>query len=218
MNNQINSSSTRWTKIRNWIVGLTAVLVLLPSLINAGIDIYKSLLNVPKTQSERINAELFKKYFNRTPLAMVPVPIKTKIGAIDMKLSIYEAGDIFAEYGDYSQWFPFPLQKAVSLSIISSAYAQSPLPAERADEYTQVDKLKGNKIERERYYSDGIKETYTINPNTGQIQNKTITRDIPPPSKISNLPAIQVLEFPTIDIEALKEKSKTPNPALLVPR
>ncbi len=149
---------------------------------------------------------------------MVPVPIKTKIGAIDMKLSIYEAGDIFAEYGDYSQWFPFPLQKTVSLSIISSAYAQSPPPTERADEYTQVDKLKGNKIERERYYSDGIKETYTINPNTGQIQNKTITRDIPPPSKTSNLPTIQVLEFPTIDIEALKEKSKTPNPALLVPR
>ena len=212
MNNQIESHSTTWIKIRNWIVGLTAVLVVLPSLIIAGIDIYKSLLNVPRTQSERINAELFKKYFNRTPLITVPVPINNKIGKIDMKLSIYEAGDIFAEYGDYSQWFPFPLQKSASLSIISTAYAQSPPPTQRAGEYTQVDKLKGNKIERERYYSDGIKETYTININTGQILNKTITPDTPQPSSISNLPAIQVRKIPTIDIEALKEKSKTPNP------
>ena len=214
MNNQIRSPSLTWIKIRNWIVGLTAVLVVLSSLINAGIDVYKSLLNVPRTQSERINADLFKKYFNRAPLVTVPVPIKTKIGTIDMKLSIYESGDIFAEYGDYSQWFPFPLYKSGSLSIISNAYAQSPTPTEKVDQYTQVDKLKGNKIERERYYSDGVKETYTINPNTGQIQNKTITRDTPPPSEVSTAPAVKVLEFPTIDIEALKEKSKAPNPTL----
>lgn len=214
MNNQIKKTSMTWIKIRNWVVGFTAVLVVLPSLINAGIDIYKSVLKVPRTQSERINDELFKKYFNRTPLVTVPVPIKTKLRTINMKLSIYEAGDIFAEYGNYSQWFPFPLQKSVSLSVVSSAYAQSSPPVKRANEYIQVDKLKGSEIERERYYSDGTKETYSINRNTGQIQNKTITLDTPPPSDVSKLPPAKVLEFPTIDIEALKENSETPNTAL----
>jgi len=208
MNNQIESPSATWIKIRNWVLGLTAVLVVLPSLIHAGIDVYKSLLNIPATRSERINAELFKKYFNKAPLVSVPVPVKTKTGTIDLKLSIYEAGDIFAEYGDYSQWFPFPLQKSASFSMISTAYAQPPTPAEKSNEYTQLDKFKDNKIDRVRYFSDGRKESYTITPNTGEIQNRTITRDAPPPSNMSKLPAVKVLEVPTIDIEALKERSR----------
>ena len=211
MNNHITNYSVKWVKIRSWIVGLTAVLVVVPSLVNAGIDIYKSLLNVPITQSEQINAELFVKYFNKTPIVAVPVPIKTTLGTVNMKLSIYEAGDIFAEYGNYSHWFPFPSQKTSSLSLVSSAYAQSSSSSDKADEYTQVDKLKGKNIERERFYPNGLKEKYTINLNTGEIYNKTVTHDTPTPSGLSGSPSIKIIEFPTIDIEALKEVGEAPN-------
>lgn len=88
MANKRNDSSTTWAIIRRWVVRLTAVLVLVPSLINAGIDVYKSLLNVPRTQSERINSDLFKRHFSKTPVVSIPVPIKTNIGTFDMKLSI----------------------------------------------------------------------------------------------------------------------------------
>jgi hypothetical protein len=207
MDDQKNKTSgDLWSKIKTWVIGLTAVLVVLPSLINAGIDVYKSLLDVPKTQFERINAELFQKYFNKSPVVTVPVPVKTSLGTVKARLSVYEEGDIFAEYGDYSQWFPFPLRKTASSSLFSTAHAQTPPATGLTGEYRQVDKIKGNTIERSRYYSNGTKETYTININTGEIQNKVVTRDSAPPSGVSRYPAVKVQESPLIDLEAIKGK------------
>ena len=48
----VQTSETR-SKIRTWIVGLTAVVVVLPALINGGIDVYRSILNIPRTDAER---------------------------------------------------------------------------------------------------------------------------------------------------------------------
>ena len=95
---------TVWLKAKDWIVGLTAVLVVLPALINAGIDVYKAALNIPKTDAEQVNIELFKKYFNKPPVAAFRVPIKYSLGTAEAKFSIYEEGDVFVEYGSSSQW------------------------------------------------------------------------------------------------------------------
>ena len=89
MHKSSEPNASPWLKTRNWIVGLTAVVVVLPSLINGGIDVYKALLSIPKTNAERANSELFKKYFNKSPVTVFPVPIKYSVGIVEAKFSIY---------------------------------------------------------------------------------------------------------------------------------
>ena len=206
MNDQTKGVSEGWSKIRTWIVGITAIVVVLPALINGGIDVYKSILNIPMTDAERINNELFEKHFNKPPVAMLPVSVKTDLGAVDMKLSIYDEGDIYVEYGTHTRWFPSPVQKTASLSLVSSAYAQGSTGQSKTGEYRQVDKLMGNKILRERYYFDGTKETYLIDRNTGAISNMTVIRDSKAPSAGSTLPERKVRQLPGLDVDARKQK------------
>ena len=198
-----------WKKVRGWVVGLTGVLVVVPSLINAGVDIYKSALSIPRTKSEQINADLLKKYFNKTALLTVPVPIMSDLETITMKLSVFDGGDTFVEYGNHAQWFPFPTQKQTSISIVSSAYAQSPTHREGTGKYTQIDKAENNKIVRARYYSDGVKESYIIDANTGNIENKAVTQQAVPSPNASKLPEVEVQRFPVFDLNALKKKIQT---------
>jgi hypothetical protein len=180
--------------------------VILPALINGGIDVYKSLLNIPRTDSERVNRELFEQHFNKPPVAVLPVSVKTDLGAVDMKLSIYDEGDIYVEYGTHTRWFPSPIRNTASLSLISSAYAQGSTGPSRIGEYSQADKLVGTKIVRERYYSDGTKETYTIDRNTGAILNMTVIRGVKAPSAESALPNLKIRQLPGLDVDARKRK------------
>jgi hypothetical protein len=189
-----------WVKMKGWVVGLTSVLVVIPALINAGLDIYNSALNIPRTESERINAELFKYYFNKEPIVTMPVPITTNLGTTTMKLSVYETGDVYIEYGDYTRWFPITGRKqASSLSLVSTAYAQSSPPKQGEGAYSQMDRIEENKILRERYYSNGVKETIIINKNTGKIENKTssIGKQLPNAPK---RPEVRVLRLPPVDV------------------
>jgi hypothetical protein len=203
MNGEKEQLPGTWGKIKGWIVGITAILVVIPALINAGLDVYNSAMNIPKTPKEQTNNEMFKKYFNKPALATVPLPIKTEQGTVDMRLSVYEAGDIFVEYGNGSQWFPSPLkQRMAAAQFLSLAYAgQPPSLPKGTGQYTQSDKLVGNTIERTRSYGDGTQETYTIDTNTGNILNKKVTRGAP--SKATD---VKVYQLPTIDLEALKKK------------
>ena len=41
--------------LRTLIVGLTGVLLVIPSLVNSGIDIYNSVLGIPATKAEEVN-------------------------------------------------------------------------------------------------------------------------------------------------------------------
>jgi hypothetical protein len=206
MNDQTKGASEPWSKIRTWIVGLTAIVVVLPALINGGIDVYKSILNIPRTDAERTNSELFEKHFNKPPVAVLPVSVKTDLGTVDMKLSIYDEGDIYVEYGTHTRWFASPVQKTASLSLISSAYAQGSAGQSKTGEYRQVDKLMGNKIVRERYYSDGTKETYVIDRNTGAIQSRIVTRDSKAPPAELTLAERKVRQLPGLDVDARKQK------------
>ncbi len=206
MSDETKDVSTGWSRIRNWIVGLTAVVVVLPALINGGIDVYKSVMNIPRTDAERINSELFEKHFNKPPVAVLPVSVKTDLGAVDMRLSIYGEGDIYVEYGSHTRWFPSPVQKTASRSLISSAYAQVSISQGKTGEYRQVDTLVGNKIQRERYYSDGTKETYLIDRNTGAILNKTVVRESGPSAAAPAPAAREVHQLPGLNVDTRKQK------------
>ena len=197
---QTKVPSGLWGRVKGWVVGLTSVLVVIPALINAGFDIYSAALNVPKTEAERINAELFRHYFNKEPVVTMPVPITTGVGTTTMKLSVYEAGDIYIEYGDSTRWFPFPVRKqASSFSLVSNAYAQPSLPKQGEGAYSQIDRIEDNKIVRERVYSNGIKETIVINRNTGKIENKTVTQAAKQPVEPKR-PEVKILTLPPIDV------------------
>jgi hypothetical protein len=204
MSNGDDAPKGMWARIRNWLAGLAAVLVVIPAVINSGVDVYHSVMDIPKTAAERTNAKLFKKYFNQSPVVTVPVPVKTDLGTINMKLSIYGEGDIYAEYGKQSQWFPFPVPQESTASLIPRAHAQASAEEGAVGEYIQIDQLKDKTLVRERYYTDGTKETYTINTNTGQIQEKTVTQSADVPTSASTLPKVEVIQMPVIDLQALR--------------
>lgn len=192
--------------VKNWlqstqgiIASIIAVLVILPSLINATMDIYISLFNIPRTISEQYNQELFKKHFSALPIHTGASVIKTKEGAeLAIKLSVYENGDIYVEYGNYSQWFPFkPNNKDAHLMdyFIPTALAMQTVRASPCEEevkaesiqssdffppmhyYIQTDSpLTGRTFQRERLYDDGCREITTIDINSGKIVERNFKR------------------------------------------
>jgi hypothetical protein len=173
-----NESGTKgWTRAKAWIIGLTGFLVGVPALINAGVDVYKSVLNVPRTDKERVNAELFKKYFKKPPLTVVPVPVKLRTGISEVKFSVYEEGDIYVEYGDLTQWFPFPgptEAKHAVMSVWSQAFAQNGPDLRGIGEVRQTDRFEGNTLVREREYENGIVERQRIDIRTGAVIEKIV--------------------------------------------
>jgi hypothetical protein len=212
------NSRSIWVKIKANIVALTGVLLAIPALINAGIDIYNVALKIPRTTEERINAELFKTYFNKPPIVTVPVPVKTSMGSIEMRLSIYDAGDVLAEYGDHSKWFPSPMKQQMAGDGWFAQALAEPFGDPKKEKlkgigkYTQKDiATDGNKILRARYFENGVKETFTIDMNSGRIDDKKIEQINPLELKLNNSADIQVMDFKQIDLEALKKTPNTPH-------
>jgi hypothetical protein len=188
------SQAIEWLKTtRGIITGLVAVLVVLPSLFNAFIDVYISFFNIPKSINEHNNQQLFQEHFQEKPINSGMNIIKTASGNLSMKISIYRNGDIFVEYGDYSQWFPYRPpkdNKPKSTSwLISNAFAEdaptllSPCEVARqgvqsnmsaTTSYLLRDLRQGEYLIRERTYADGCKETLSINTSTGQIVQRRL--------------------------------------------
>ncbi len=124
----VNNVLTDWLKTTQGLMtSFVAVLVVLPSMINAFADIYVALFNIPRTLGERNNQELFQKHFQVQPVHIATSLVKPKNGEpLMMKINIYEDGDLFIEYGQYSQWFPFkqPEQATAFLNLFNNVYAQ----------------------------------------------------------------------------------------------
>lgn len=184
------------TSTHGIITSLMAILVVVPSLINAVMDVYTAAFNIPKTISEINNVQLFKQHFQQQPVHTAQSIISPTPGEqLPIKLDVYENGDIYIEYGEFSQWFPFkPSKNTASSWLIRSAYAQdtttqavSPCTVAEKEStepaqpnalaapyyrYMQTDKLEGSTILRDRVYEDGCKETVTIEMNTGVIQSR----------------------------------------------
>jgi hypothetical protein len=161
-------------------------LVVLPSLINAGLDVYSSLLKLPKTEAERINEKLFRENFGKQPVATIPVPIKQNNGLVEVRFQIYDKGDVFVQFGNFSQWFPFPstedgAQKAAGFSLMSNAYAVMPPQPQGVGQYQQTDKMQDGAILREKTYENGVVESQVIDTRSGDILNSS-ARKIEPKS------------------------------------
>jgi hypothetical protein len=167
-----------FTHIKLWITGLVGILVVLPSLINAGLDVYASLLKLPKTEAERINEKLFRENFGKQPVATIPVPIKQNNGLVEVRFQIYDKGDVFVQFGNFSQWFPFPstedgAQKAAGFSLMSNAYAVMPPQPQGVGQYQQNDKMQDGAILREKTYENGVVESQVIDTRSGDILNSS---------------------------------------------
>jgi hypothetical protein len=197
-----NNTVSSFKKVRNLIVGLTGVLVVLPALINAGIDIRNELLNIPKTEAGITNKKMFEKYFHQTPLLTNTVPIKSEVGTIRIELAVYSKGDILVKYGDHSHWFEFPLTKTTtSNSIISSAFAFDAEESEEPDTYQQRDIMKNGNIQREYYYPgrnykrvceiDTVSGRWNCSDEYGSFSD-SMPNDISEPVKVHQGPAIDL--------------------------
>lgn len=213
MNGTIANNSY-WVKTKANIVALTGVLVAVPALINAGIDIYNHVQDIPRTDEERVNDDLFKAYFNIQPAVTVPVPVKTSIGEIEMRLSVYAAGDILVEYGDQSKWFPSPLKEkqAAKAGWFPEVFAEPLVSALKGvGKYTQKDTATGGKkIVRERYFENGVKESFTIDMNTGRIVDKKVEKISPSAVEQQNFKGVKIMDYPTIDVGSAEKKSNKP--------
>lgn len=210
-------SQSPWDSAKKWIIGATGVLLVIPALVNAGIDVYKAWLNLPRTDSEKANVELFRKYVGKPPTATQPMQIKRDGVIYEVKFSIFDEGDIYVEYGKLTQWFPFPKASPTTisrLSPISSAYAQD--LTKIYGPYQQQDKADGSNLQRQRSYANGAVEQMTIDMRTGQITKYSATPPVvttPPPStQQSNV----IAPFAQIDLDKARLQT-APAPAPTTP-
>lgn len=205
------------THLKLWLTGLVGVLVVLPSLVNAGLDVYSSLLKLPKTEAQRINEKLFREYFGKQPVATVPVPIKQNNGIVEVRFQIYDKGDVFVEFGSFSQWFPFPLpegevEKTTGFSLMSSAFAQTPAPAplQGVGQYQQTDQMQDGAILREKTYANGVVESQVIDTRSGNILDSS-ARKIEPKQPDPHQPSAMVVPprvILPIDLDQLRKTSQ----------
>lgn len=205
----IQARTARWKGV---LAGVTAVLVGVPATINAVYDIYVAAAKLPRTDVERVNAQLFQKYFGKQPIVEMPVPVKNSFGTVQARFAVYEEGDVFVEFGNQTQWFAFPRQPAKhDLSflglVIPSAHADqagpaAPLaaPPPKYRLYSQEGNVSGSTWYRTRVYQDGAVERSEIDIRTGRVLNverSTAAQDRPTGG---SAPATRVLPAPTVDL------------------
>jgi hypothetical protein len=199
------------TGLRGWIVKVTGVLLVVPALLNAGYDIYATALELPRNDAERANEQLFRKYFNKPPLAVMPVPVRTAVGTTDVRFSIYEEGEVYVEFGGRSQWFPFPRAERpdrLSWLPLGAAHAQgaSPPVVRRPSIASQQDVIRGSELTRSTVYADGTTERRKIDIRTGttlQLDKGRVAADHIPSLRA----APRVMRVDPVDIRSLQESA-----------
>jgi hypothetical protein len=201
-----NQKSSWFEGIKGWVLGLTSVLVVLPALINAAGDIYSAVAKLPRTEAERINEKLNGIYFGKDPVLRMPVPIKDGDATVDVRFEIYDKGDIRVEFGNRSQWFPFPARQsssrvASSFSLISSAIAQTPVPKGMGS-FRQVEQVQSDMVVRERTYENGVVEKVSIDPRSGEISGYSARQAEKPAA--GTIPAVQQIKVAPVDLDKLR--------------
>ncbi len=112
-------------KLASYITWLTAILVGVPTLINAGIDVYNSVLNIPTGNVERINRDRRSAHFQEEPIFSKDFEIPTGNSKKFLKLFVYQNADIYVNYSGFEQWLPAENldNSTVSMSFLSTAFA-----------------------------------------------------------------------------------------------
>lgn len=219
----------RFDKIKAWIIGLTGVLVVVPALLNGGYDIYAAVKRIPRTESEKNNVELFKKYFNKQPVAAFPVPIKQDVGTVQVRFAVYEEGDVYIEFGKHTQWFPFPrpMEARSNLLRVAEAFAQPGGSPSGFGSYLTTDQLVDGIVVRERRWENGVLETLRLDPRTGKILRRETRAETAMPAHPSPAPprpgpgaggpaSLGVGTLAPIDLQQIGTmRSRTPAPGAL---
>ncbi|AVR97928.1 hypothetical protein [Pseudoduganella armeniaca] len=206
--------ATGFERAKSWLIGVTGILVGIPALVNGAFDVYASLANLPKTDAERVNVELFKKYFNKPPVATVPVPIKQNHGIVEVRFQVFDEGDVYVEYGNLTQWFPFPKESAekreISFNFISNAVArQAQLYGKGA--VMQQESLRNGRLIRERTWPNGVAETLEIDTRTGDVVSRNSRRIDPMVQRSHKLMEHEVKAIDLDSLRAARERNSYPS-------
>ena len=215
------------TLLNNWktiLTSLVALLVIVPSVLNAVNDIWVAWQHLPIGEKEKINNTLFKKHWKENPLLSKQLIIEGKKGRIPVTIEIYTDGDIFVDYGLFTQWFPYAIAKMAShkFEIITSAYAgffskvDQNIKAVNAKPTQINNSREKNNVIREKVLSDGSIERQTININTGEvIKAERIPPQVTPPTAMTpgdiRMETIEVIKLPTSNNEKVKTYTISPN-------
>ena len=198
--------SDGWGKVTKIILGLTSVLVVIPSLINSAKDIYDEINEVPRTDAERANVEFFRKYWGKKPVGELPLVITRGGASYQVSFNVYDEGDIYIQYGNMVQWFAFPGQSNAlgsNLDIISVAHADGVRYQSIGGEIKQIrqiDSFDGRNAVREKFYINGMRERQVIDIRTGVIVDQTLNQGAVPPPE--SLPSTGGPSSVTIDLNS----------------
>ena len=175
----MSNALTWFDNSKKTVTALLGLLVVLPSVINSVTDIYVAWQGLPIGNQEKINARLFQTHFQENPVNSQQLMVQGQTGPSAMTVDVFHNGDVFINYGQYVQWFPYQQIQISSndFSFISSAHAgwyvePSTNQAKELDaESVKVESryISKTEIERIRYLSDGSQIKQIINVNTGQV-------------------------------------------------
>ncbi len=204
-----------WQKMLGAIV---AFLVLVAATVNSINDILVAVYDLPIGEKEKINNTLFKYHWKENPVHSKQLIVESNKGKMPITIDIYNNGDIFIDYGQFTQWFPYNDTKITSdnYHFISSANAggffsgitysfRASLPVEIRNTWNS-----DNEVVRSKVLSDGSIENKTININTGRIVNADsidppliIEAPLPETYATDNDP-IQVIKLPENNQQKVK--------------
>jgi hypothetical protein len=207
-----STSEADGSRLKSKLITLTGMLVAVPAFVNAAYDVYTAIAKLPRTDAEKVNAELFQKYFNKHPLIVMPVPIKHPMGTVDVTFAVYEEGDVYVEYGKQTQWFAFPRPapiRAAELSLIGSAHAAAVTDKTREQAASSRDSqmasvsgsISGNVLTRSKTYNDGTVEYSKIDIRSGVILDEKTLSKPRGPSAGAGIPTMKI---EPIDLERLR--------------
>lgn len=205
--------------LKGSLTRIVAVVLVVPSLATAGYQAYASLSGKPKTAAQADNQRLFVKYFNKQPLVTIPVTVKQERGAVQALFSVYDEGDVYVEYGQSTQWFPFPHPAApapAGLSLIGAAHAapvarSAPAPRPAA-QFQQSESMEDNYLLRTRRWDNGVVEESRIDVRSGAVVEHRTRQEAPPKLEGEKSRVIGATQqpLPAIDLDRLRAARHLP--------
>ncbi len=156
-------------KLMSAITWLTGLLLIIPALINSGLDVYDAIMDIPKGSVEELNEKKRSEHFQKEPLFSHELPISQQNSKKVLKLFVYPNADIYVNYSGYEQWLPSEdMSSTVSINFINSAYAQSSIfgsakavvPFSKIREAPDLDSIRRLEIEESKKLNEVIKRSY----------------------------------------------------------
>jgi len=216
MNDQaypLDGKSIGW---KTKLTSLLASLVIVPSIINSIGDIWVSMNDLPIGEREVINSTLFRLHWRENPVHSKQIIVDVKNVSVPITIDVYRNGDIFLDYGNTTQWFPFDDKSLVfadiNFNVISSAYAvniknimkkivtQPSAPVEIINE-----KVNNSEIKRSKVHQDGTIENQVIDINTGQTKSyEVIELELPKDDPNEKPKIIEIIKIPERINEAVE--------------